>query len=114
MKYGELTETYMNSNVRDNKGREIGFIVGFRDNGTDFRAYVQNARRINGEWKDFGVRQRSLSFIDQPTATLWAYSTARERIAKLQSKVEPNPWKHYAALNPEFLGAQPARAGEDY
>jgi hypothetical protein len=44
MKYGELTETYMNSNVRDNKGREIGFIVGFRDNGTDFRAYVQNAR----------------------------------------------------------------------
>ena len=83
MEYGEITETYMNSGVRDNKGREIGFIVGFRDNGTDFRAYVQNARRINGEWKDFGVLQRSLSFTNQPTATLWAYSTARERIAKL-------------------------------
>ena len=83
MEYGEITETYMNSGIRDNKGREIGFIVSFRDNGTDFRAYVQNARRINGEWKDFGVLQRSLSFTNQATATLWAYSTARERIAKL-------------------------------
>jgi hypothetical protein len=96
------------------KGVKLGSLLDSAITAHDFRAYVQNARRINGEWKDFGVRQRSLSFIDQPTATLWAYSTARERIAKLQSKVEPNPWKHYAALNPEFLGAQPARAGEDY
>lgn len=25
-----------------------------------------------------------------------------------------NPWKHNAPYNPQFLGAQPARAGEDY
>ena len=25
-----------------------------------------------------------------------------------------NAWKHDAPYNPEFLGAQPARAGEDY
>jgi len=83
MEYGEVTETYMNSAKRDNKGREIGFIVGFRDNGQDFRAYVQNARKINNEWKDFGAMQRSKSFDCQAAATLWAYSTARQRISKL-------------------------------
>jgi hypothetical protein len=25
-----------------------------------------------------------------------------------------NAWKHDAPINPAFLGAQPARAGEDY
>jgi len=84
MEYGVITQTYMNSGKHDNKGREIGFIVAFRDNGTDFRAYVQNARREFGVWKDFGTQQRSKSFADQPSATLWAYATARERIAKLQ------------------------------
>jgi len=110
MEYGEITQTYMNSGVRDSKGREIGYIVGFRDNGTDFRAYVQNARREFGVWKDFGTSQRSKSFADQASATLWAYATARQRIAKL-NKVE---WKHNAPFNPQFLGAQPARAGQDY
>lgn len=86
MEYGEIIETYMNSEKIDSKGREIGFIVGFRDNGTDFRAYVQNARREFGVWKDFGTQQRSKSFANQPSATLWAYATARERIAKLQNK----------------------------
>ena len=87
MEYGEVTQTYMNSGVRDSKGREIGYIVAFRDNGTDFRAYVQNARREFGVWKDFGAQQRSKSFADQASATLWAYATARQRIAKL-NKVE--------------------------
>ena len=31
-----------------------------------------------------------------------------------QAQFEANPWKSNAAYNPEFLGAQPARAGEDY
>ena len=84
MEYGEITEIYMNSGKLDSKGREIGFIVGFRDNGTDFGAWVQNARREFGVWKDFGTRQRSKIFANQPSATLWAYATARERIAKLQ------------------------------
>ena len=111
MEYGVITETYMNSGKLDSKGREIGFIVGFRDNGTDFRAYVQNARREFGVWKDFGTQQRSKSFADQPSATLWAYATARERIAKLNNCSKFN---HNAPYNAEFLGAQPARAGQDY
>ena len=110
MEYGEITQTYMNSGVRDSQGREIGYIVAFRDNGTDFRAYVQNARREFGVWKDFGAQQRSKSFKDQASATLWAYATARQRIAKL-NKVQ---WKHNAPFNPQFLGAQPAQAGQDY
>ena len=83
--YGEITETYVRSGRFDSKGREIGFIVGFRDNGEDFRAYVQNARRINGEWKDFGVIQRSRSFPAQRFATAWAYATAQVRISKIKA-----------------------------
>lgn len=83
--YGDITETYVRSGRFDSKNREIGFIVGFRDNGEDFRAYVQNARRINGEWKDFGVIQRSKSFRSQVEATRWGYATAQERIAKIKA-----------------------------
>lgn len=83
--YGEITETYVRSGRFDSKGREIGFIVVFRDNGEDFRAYVQNARRVNGEWQEFGVRQRSRSFPAQRFATAWAYATAQVRIAKIKA-----------------------------
>ena len=31
-----------------------------------------------------------------------------------QAQFEANPWNHNAPYNPQFLGAQPARAGEDY
>lgn len=85
MEYGEITESYIRSGRYDSKDREIGYIVGFRDNGEDFRAYVQNARRVNGEWKEFGVQQRSKSFKSQAAATRWAYATANERIAKIRS-----------------------------
>lgn len=83
--YGEITESYLRSGRYDSKGREIGYIVGFRDNGSDFRAYVQNARRVNGEWTEFGAAQRSKSFPTQAAATAWAYATAQQRIAKLSS-----------------------------
>jgi hypothetical protein len=83
MTYGEITESYMRTDCYDGKGREIGYIVGFRDNGQDFRAYVQNARRINGRWQEFGVIQRSKSFASQEAATRWAYATAHDRIAKI-------------------------------
>lgn len=82
--YGELFEVFLKADVVDQANRPIGYIVGFRDNGTDFRAYVQNARFINGEWVDFGVRQRSKSFTSQEAATSWAYRTAHERIAKIK------------------------------
>jgi hypothetical protein len=50
---------------------------------TTFAAWVQNARRLNGEWKEYGVQQRSKAFSSQDAATRWAYQTANERISKL-------------------------------
>lgn len=82
--FGEPIETFVGTGKKDSKGREIGFIVGFNDDGQDFRAWVQAARRTApGEFFDFGVRQRSKSFTSQEAANRWAYSTARERIANL-------------------------------
>lgn len=31
-----------------------------------------------------------------------------------QAQFEANPWMHNAPVNSQFLGAQPARSGEDY
>ena len=83
--YGDIVEHHIGTGRRDSKGREIGYIVGFRDNGEDFRAYVQNARRVNGEWVEFGVQQRSKSFTSQKFAAAWAFVTAHARIAKIQN-----------------------------
>lgn len=83
--YGDITQNFVRSGRFDSKGREIGYIVGFRDNGVDFRAYVQNARRVNGQWQEFGPSQRSKSFKSQAAATSWAYATANDRIAKIKS-----------------------------
>jgi hypothetical protein len=80
---GEIFETTLPSGKFDSAGREIGYTVGLRDNGVDFYAWVQNARRVKGEWKDFGVAQRSKKFGSQVEANRWAYATAKERIAKL-------------------------------
>jgi hypothetical protein len=82
--YGEISEIVVRSGRWDSKDREIGYVVGFRDNGADFRAYVQNARRVNGEWNEFErAQQPSKSFKSQEAATRWAYQTANERITKL-------------------------------
>ena len=81
---GEIFENYLPTGKVDSKGRHIGFIVGFRDNGTDFYAWVQNSRCVKGEWVDFGVRQRSKCFPSQIVANRWAYSTAKARIANLK------------------------------
>ena len=81
---GDIFENCIRSGKKDSKGREIAYIVGFRDNGVDFYAWVQNAR-ITGRdsWKEFGVPQRSRHFASQAEATRWAYATAKERAAKL-------------------------------
>lgn len=88
--FGEPLETFLGTGEYDNKGREIGFIVGFNDDGKgDFRAWVQAARKTApGEFHDFGVRQRSKGFKSQVAATGWAYSEARNRIAKIKQKSE--------------------------
>jgi len=83
--YGEIFKNFIGTGVKDQKGREIGYAVVFRDNGTDFRAYVQNTRLINGEWEEFGVKQRSKSFPSQALATAWAYATASVRRHKVRS-----------------------------
>lgn len=83
--YGEIFKNFLGTGVLDKKNREIGFVVVFRDNGTDFRAYVQNTRLIKGEWEEFGVQQRSKSFPSQAIATAWAYATAQVRRHKVLS-----------------------------
>jgi hypothetical protein len=81
--YNDLTEVYLRSGKCDHKGREIGYVIGLNNNGAKFAAWVQNARRVEGDWKDFGVMQRSKTFASQEEATNWAYQTAHKRIAKL-------------------------------
>jgi hypothetical protein len=76
-------ESWVGSGKFDNAGREIGYIVGLSDNGTEFAAWVQNGRKVNGKFADFGVRQRTKRFANQDQATSWGYRTAKERIAKL-------------------------------
>ena len=83
MEYGEIYQAFIGSKKIDRKGREIGFAVTFRDNGSDFRCYVQSARRVAGEWQEFGVPQRSRSFASQQDATRWGYATASDRLAKV-------------------------------
>ena len=83
--YSNPIANFLTTGKKDSKGREIGYVVVFCDNGTDFRTYVQNTRRVNDEWQEFGVQQRSKSFASQDAATLWAYKTAKERIAKVQA-----------------------------
>ena len=79
----EAFETFLSSPKKDSKGRVIGYIVGLRDDGVNFYAWVQNARMTNGNFFDFGVIQRSKCFASQDAATRWAYATAKQRIAKL-------------------------------
>jgi len=82
----EEFETFLSANKIDSKGREIGYIVGLSDNGTDFYVWVQNARRIKaGDWFEFGVRQRSKRFGSQEEATRYGHRVAKERIAKLNA-----------------------------
>jgi hypothetical protein len=83
--FNEIYEQFLGTGCKDSKGREIGYIVGFNDNNTEFFAWVQNARKLNGEWKQFGVPQRSKSFPTQEAANRWAYATAKQRIAKVRA-----------------------------
>jgi hypothetical protein len=83
MQFGEILETFLTTNKFDNSDREIGFVIGMRDDTVNFYAWVQNTRRVNGEWKEFGVRQRSKSFATQEQATKWAYVEAGKRISRV-------------------------------
>ena len=41
-------------------------------------------------------------------------ATVQLRAIKELKKTKTTPWTHNAPYNPQFLGAQPARAGQDY
>lgn len=84
--YSEVFQTFLGTGVFDSKAREIGYVVGFCDNGTDFRAYVQNARNVKYDFKEFGVSQRSKGFATQAAANAWAYRTAKVRIEGVRKK----------------------------
>ena len=81
--WNNLLETWVGSGKFDSKQREIGYIVGLNDNGSEFAAWVQKGRKIGYEFNDFGPAQRSKRFTSQQEATAWAYKTAKERIANL-------------------------------
>lgn len=80
----EITEQYIPTGTQDSKGRWIGYTVGFRNSETTYYAWVQNTRRVKGEWKDFGVRQRSKQFSSQEAATRWAFAEVKSRVDRLK------------------------------
>lgn len=82
--FGEMFEGFVASDKVDAAGKRIGFIVKFRDNGTDFYAWVQKGKSTGlHNWEKFGALQRGKKFSSQKQATDWAYATAKERIANL-------------------------------
>lgn len=76
--YGEVTKQHYDTGLVDSKGRKVGFVAVYRDNGQDFRCYVQNTR--DGE--EFGVPQRSKSFKSAAAAKAYGHETATARVAK--------------------------------
>jgi len=77
-------ETFIGSGIKDSKGREVGWVVGLRNDGFNYFAWVQNARKLNHKFSDFGVKQRSVCFESQEEAVQWAYTTAKQRVANLR------------------------------
>ena len=82
---GECFEHYFETGIKDSAGRPVLYIRGHRE-VKDGRCYawVQNARRVNGKVKEFGVTQRSKLFPSNAAAIAWTMKTASERAAKLK------------------------------
>ncbi len=80
--YGEITKVQYETGLTDSKNRKIGFVAVYRDNGSDFRCYVQSTR--DGE--EFGVPQKSKSFKSADAAKSYGNKTAMDRVTKAKSK----------------------------
>lgn len=80
-----IFQAWNGSRRLDDKGREIGYIVGMNDSldGKQFAAWVQKGRRDikTGEFFEFGPHQRAKYFETKQEAKAWAYATCRERLA---------------------------------
>lgn len=80
--YGEITKEVFDTGLVDSKNRAIGFVVVYRDNGSDFRCYVQSTR----DGLEFGVPQKSKSFKSASAAKAYGTKTVMERVNKAKSK----------------------------
>lgn len=80
--YGEITKEVFDTGLIDSKDRAIGFVAVYRDNGSDFRCYVQSTR----DGLEFGVPQKSKSFKSASAAKAYGTKTATERANKAKSK----------------------------
>ena len=80
--YGEITKEVFDTGLVDGKDRAIGFVAVYRDNGSDFRCYVQSTR----DGLEFGVPQKSKSFKSASAAKAYGTKTAMERVNKAKSK----------------------------
>lgn len=80
--YGEITKEVFETGLVDSKNRTIGFVAVYRDNGSDFRCYVQSTR----DGFEFGVPQKSKSFKSSDAAKSYGTKTAMERVNKAKSK----------------------------
>lgn len=84
--FGELVQIWVDAKFTDAKGRRVGFIVGFCDNGIDFYVNVQKGVMDNKRnFEAFGAAQRSKKFKSMEQAKRHGYGTAKERIAKLHA-----------------------------
>ena len=61
---------------------------------------------MSGTWSEFKA--------DQFKCEKCTASKQADFFTRLDAKKEVTTWKHDALYNPQFLGAQPARAGQDY
>lgn len=76
-------EVFQTTHVKN--GRVFGYVVGLLQviGSPKCYAWVQKSYRTgNGEWKDWGARQRSRPFPTMEAARDWAYATAKYRAEK--------------------------------
>lgn len=77
--YGEITSVQHDSGLTDAKGRKIGYVAAYRDNGEDFRCYVQSTR----DGVEFGTAQRSKSFKTPEAAKAYGAREVAKRLDRL-------------------------------
>jgi len=88
-KFSDCFEQFMPAIEKD--GQQIGWLVQtftmHGEGGDTFKAVVQKSiMGRDGKYKPFGAWQPCKGFKTPELARQWAYSTAKERIAKLQRK----------------------------
>ena len=60
------------------------------------------------------ITGKIIAVLPYGTVVIETVSSHRIRVSGVTLAEVTNTWKHDASFNPQFLGAQPARAGQDY